>query len=168
MNFIFLIIKLYSNYKLNLKILNTKITLFSIFTLILIFFSIENSYPQTSTDLDGSKFRGKAEEQTPPNVDRMPIVMNELIVFADGKISGEVLKKYSLSDCSYSAEIDERRMVAVKVVDFVSECQGVYGNENVTLKFTGSIYGDLWMSGDLVITTSDNSEIKFYITAEAE
>ncbi|MFZ1323429.1 MAG: hypothetical protein WAT71_17900 [Ignavibacteria bacterium] len=148
--------------------MNTKLTLFSILVLSLIFINIQNTYSQTSADLNGSRFRGKAEEQTPPDVDRMPIMLVELIIFADGKISGEVLNKYSVSECSYSAEIDERRMIAVKVINFISECQGVYENENVTLKFKGSIYGDLWMSGDIVITTADYREIKFLITGEAE
>lgn len=167
MNFIVLIVKLYrlTNFK---KKMNTKLTIFSILVLSLIFINIQNTYSQTSADLNGSKFRGKAEEQTPPDVDRMPVVLDELVIFADGNISGEVMKKYSVSECKYSAEIDERRMVAVKVVNFNSECQGVYGNENVAIKITGSIYGDLWMSGDIIITTADRSEIKFYITAEAE
>jgi len=145
-----------------------KIKLIFVSVLTLYFFNTGYTFSQTSVDLNGSRFRGKAEEQTPPDVDRMPIVMNEIINFNNGVISSEVFKKYTVTECKYSAEIDERRMVAVKVVNFNSECQGVYGNENVTLKFTGSIYGDLWMSGDIIITTADNSEIKFLVTGEAE
>lgn len=122
----------------------------------------------TGADLNGSTFRGKAVEETPPDVDRMPVTMNELIIFSNGKVTGELMKKYSVNDCSYTSFVDERRMIAVKVVRFNAECEGVYEGKKVTLNITGDIYADLRMSAEVSVKIIDNPEILFHITAEAE
>ncbi|MBK8982756.1 MAG: hypothetical protein IPM38_10660 [Ignavibacteria bacterium] len=141
----------------------------ALFIILIYLFVSENSFPQLiQEDLNGGRFRGKIAEETPPDVDRMPQVFEEMITFENGKISGEILNKYSVNNCSYSAVIDERRMVAVKVVNFNSECQGSIDGENVIITITGEIYADLWMAGDIVIRVKDKPDIKFTISAEAE
>ncbi|MBK9334325.1 MAG: hypothetical protein IPM96_18420 [Ignavibacteria bacterium] len=149
--------------------MKSKFFLSGVIVILMYLFVPENTFPQLiQEDLNGSRFRGKIAEETPPDVDRMPQVFEEMITFQNGKISAEILNKYSVNDCSYSANIDERRMVAVKVVNFNSECQGSIDGENVIITITGEIYADLWMAGDIVIRIKDKPDLIFRISAEAE
>lgn len=153
----------------NSKIMKSKILFIFLSGILFTICSNENSTSQSAeVDLNGSRYRGKAIEETPPDVDRMPLTLDEMIIFENGKISGEVMKRYSLTECNYTAVIDDRRMIAVKVVNFSSECNGVYNGETVAVKITGSIYGDLWMTAEILISNNGKQEFKFDLTGEAE
>lgn len=137
--------------------------------LIIVFFtSISISAQTTDANLNGMVFRGKATEQTPPDVDRMPLVYDEVIRFENGIINCEVLKVYSANDCKYSSVIDDRRMIAVKVINFNSSSVGNIDGSEVRIEFNGSIYADIKLSGELIIKYPDNSEVKFLIEASLE
>ncbi|HAY33166.1 MAG TPA: hypothetical protein PK536_06500 [Ignavibacteria bacterium] len=141
----------------------------ALFVILIQLYISQNCFSQSvQEDLNGGRFKGKLAEETPPDVDRMPQVLDDIFAFQNGKISGEILKKYSVNECSYSAFIDEKRMVAVKVVKFTSECQGSLDGENVNILITGEIYADLWMAGDIVIKMKDKADLKFRISAEAK
>lgn len=134
-----------------------------------IFLMSMNVSAQTSeSNLNGMVFRGTATEQTPPDIDRMPIIYDELIRFENGKINSEVLKVYGANDSKYSSELDNRRMIALKVVNFESSSAGSVDGTDVNIEFSGSIFADLKLSGDLVITYPDKSEVKFLINASLE
>ena len=125
------------------------------------------SFAQGSdVNLDGNIFTGTASEITSPDVDRMPIVQNESISFSEGKINSDVLKIYSADNCNYIAAIDDRRMIAMKVVNVQYSSEGTIDGKNVTIIFNGNIIGDRMLSGNLTVKYPDNSEVNFSIIAE--
>ncbi len=138
--------------------------------LILLFLAISFKFSaaQTVQDLNGYTFTGTATELTPPDVDRMPLYYNESIRFENGKIYSDVLKKFSINESDYTSEIDMRRMIAVKVVSFKSTGVGKMGGEDVSIEFSGEVYGDAKLSGELKIIYSNNNEVKFIIYATSE
>lgn len=116
--------------------------------------------------LDGNIFKGTASEITPSDADRMPVVFNETIIFSDGKIDSEVMKIYSAGNSSYTAVTDDRRMIAMKVVNVQFLSDGFIDGKNVTLKFNGNLIGDNMLSGNLTVLYPDNSEVNFSVIAE--
>ena len=130
--------------------------------------SINIAAQTTDSNLDGMIFRGKATEQTPPDIDRMPLVYDEVIRFENGIINSEVLKVYSVNDSKYSSEADLGRMIAVKVVKFNTSSAGNINGSDVIIEFNGNIYADLKLSGDLIVRYPDKSEVKFLIEASLE
>jgi hypothetical protein len=117
-------------------------------------------------NLDGNLFTGTASEITSPDVDRMPMVLNESISFSEGKINSDVLKIYSADNCKYTAITDDRRMIAMKVVNVQYNSEGIIDGKNVTIVFNGNIIGDKMLSGNLTVKYPDNSEVNFSIIAE--
>ncbi|MDQ3020300.1 MAG: hypothetical protein M3R36_06990 [Bacteroidota bacterium] len=137
--------------------------LFFIFSITGVIFS------QTNDDyLNGKIFRGTATEITPPDVDRRPIFYEELIRFENETIISEVLKIYSACECKYTSSYDERRMVAVKSVEFISNTTGRVDGRTVEIEYQGNIYGDAKLSGVITIKYPDGNEIKFTVDATAE
>ncbi len=122
----------------------------------------------SDADLNGMVFRGKATEQTPPDVDRMPMVYDEYLRFIDGKIYSDLLKIYSADSCSYTSKVDDRRMIAVKVISFSSVTSGNMYGQDVNIEFSGDIFADLKLSGNLIIKYPDGSEVKFLVEGTAE
>ncbi len=122
----------------------------------------------SESDLNGKIFRGKATEITPADIDRMPLVYDELIFFENGKLMSNVMKMYSADSCNFTSGIDGRRMIAVKVVGFNSDTSGKADGQDVNLSFSGNVYGDAKLSGTLEIIYPDGSEIRFLVYATAE
>lgn len=139
-----------------------------IILLIVLFSSIDIAAQTAEANLDGLIFRGKATEQTPPDVDRMPLIYDEVIIFENGIVKSEVLKIYSSNECKYTSEEDLGRMIAVKVIKFNSSSIGKINGSDVSIEFNGNIYADIKLSGDLIIRYPDNSEVKFLIEASLE
>ncbi|HMS33752.1 MAG TPA: hypothetical protein PKC91_06665 [Ignavibacteria bacterium] len=117
-------------------------------------------------NLDGNIFKGTASEITPSDADRMPVVFRETIIFSDGKIDSELMKIYSAGKCSYTAVTDDRRMIAMKVVNVQFISDGFTDGKNVTLKFNGNLIGENMLSGNLTVLYPDNSEVIFSVIAE--
>lgn len=119
-------------------------------------------------ELDGKTFTGTATEITPPDIDRMPIVYNETIVFQGGKLICESFKKYvdSNSDTFYNSEIDWRRAIAYTVVNFNSSVSGNVSGETVNIEFSGTVIAYKNLSGNLIIRYPDEREVTFFIQAK--
>lgn len=125
-----------------------------------------NIYAQNSDDnLNGKVFIGTATEITPSDVDRMPVIYNEVISFQNGKMICESFKKYNITESNYTYAVDERRMTAMKIGNINSETSSLINGENVSLDFKGNIAGDTRLFATLTIRYSDNSEMKFQIEA---
>lgn len=139
-----------------------KILIINFFVLIASVCFSQNS----EVNLEGSIFTGTASEITSPDADRMPLVYNETIKFSGDKIQSDFLDKYSAGNCSYSAVVDERRMIAVTVVNLQYVSEGVIEGNKVFLLFNGNIIGGNTLTGILTMINSDSSEIKFSIVAE--
>ena len=118
-------------------------------------------------DLDGKIFYGKATEITFPDVDRMPLVIDETISFQNGKIDSEILKEYSASDCNYYSEIDGRRAIAFTVVEFNVSTNGQFGGREAAIDFSGEVIGYARLVGTIVIRYSDNTEVKYSVQAQS-
>lgn len=145
-----------------IKKLNMKIKMLFV---LLLFASI--SFAQTEeVNLDGNVFKGSASEITPADVDRMPVVFDETFIFSGGKIESEVMKIYSADKTGYAAFTDDRRMIAMKVVNVRFSSEGFIDGKNVTLQFNGNIIGDNMLSGNMKVIYTDNSEVNFSIIAE--
>ena len=138
------------------------------FILFLIFLSVNVFGKTNNDDLNGKTFRGKATEITPPNIDRMPIVHNEFIKFENGKLYSDVFKIYSVDECNYSAAVDDRRAIALKVVTFNAGSSGKIDGQDVYIELSGSVVGERGLSGTITIHYPDNSEVKFLVEAKAE
>lgn len=122
----------------------------------------------SAADLNGKIFRGTATEITSPDIDRMPVVYDELIRFENGKLFSQVLNIYSANDCSYTSAVDDRRMIALKVIEFNSEAAGKADGKDVSVNFSGNVFGDAKLSGTFVIKYPDGSEIQFLVYGTAE
>ncbi len=118
-------------------------------------------------DLNGRIFYGKATELTPPDVDRMPRIYDEVIKFENGKLFCETFRNYSDADSYFTSYVDSRRAIAYKVVVFNSTSTGYYNGESVEMDFSGNIIGDTRLNGTITIRYQDNSELKFLIEATA-
>ncbi|MBS1553043.1 MAG: hypothetical protein JST15_13340 [Bacteroidetes bacterium] len=137
-----------------------------LFSVLVILISISGfTSARGDNDLDGKIFYGKATEITPPYVDRMPRIYDEVIKFENGKLLCETFRNYSDADSYYSSVIDERRAIAYKVVTFNSFSTGSYNGESVSIEFTGNIIGDTRLNGTIIIRFPDNSELKFIVEA---
>ena len=137
--------------------------LFSIIILLISFSGLTMS--QADDDLNGKIFYGKATEVTPPDIDRMPRIYDEVIKFENGKLFCETFRNYSDADSYYSSAVDDRRAIAYKVIVFNSSSTGYYNGESVSIEFTGNIIGDTRLNGTVTVRFQDNSEIKFAIEA---
>lgn len=127
------------------------------------------SFAQSSdADLNGKIFTGTATEITPPETDRMPVVYDEVIRFENGKIFSKLLNIYSSEDCVYTSAVDERRMIALKVVEFSSNATGKADGKDVQVNFSGNVFGNSQLSGTFVIKYPDDSEIQFLVSAKTE
>ncbi len=116
-------------------------------------------------DLNGKIFYGKATEITPPDIDRMPRIYDEVIKFENGKLFCETFRNYSDADSYYSSAVDDRRAIAYKVTVFNSSSTGYFNGEPVSIEFTGNIIGNTRLNGTVTVRFPDTSEIKFIIEA---
>ncbi len=116
-------------------------------------------------DLNGKIFYGKATEITPPDIDRMPRIYDEVIKFENGKLFCETFRNYSDADSYYSSAVDDRRAIAYKVILFNSSSTGYFNGEPVSIEFTGNIIGNTRLNGTVTVRFPDTSEIKFIIEA---
>lgn len=134
---------------------------------LIIMFTAVNLFAQDRIkNLDGEVYIGTLTENTPPDVDRMPIVMYDTIKFINGKIFSDALYNYQKEEINYTAFIDGRRMIAMEVVVFQGSAPGIRDGQEVNYIFSGSIIGGENMSGLMTIAYSDGREITFYINAK--
>ncbi len=117
-------------------------------------------------NLEGSIFTGTATEITSPDADRMPMVYNETIKFIGDKIHSNVFDLYSAGNCSYMAVIDDRRMIALTVVNLQFVSDGVSEGKSVLIKFNGNIIGNNMLTGNMTVIYPDSSEVNFSIISE--
>ncbi len=122
----------------------------------------------TDADLNGTEFYGTATEVTSPDTDRMPIVLNEKIRFDSRKVNSEILKIYSADNCSYTAVIDDRRMMAFKVVNVQFFSPGIIDGINVNIEFSGNIVGDKRLYGYLTVKYPEQREVNYIISTESK
>jgi len=120
--------------------------------------------------LNGKVFYGTATEVTSPDVDRMPKVYDEIITFQDRKLYCETIKNFSdaIEENYYCAAIDDRRAIALTVVNFNSAIKANLNGVPVTIDFSGNVIGDSRLNGILIITNPDKSEVKFLIEAQTK
>lgn len=136
-----------------------KLTIMKLIFCIAVFFAlITEAFSQNDAGLNGREFKCRFTEITPPDVDRMPKYFEETVYFEDGKLSFGFLKRYDSGSVPFSAEIDERRMVAFTVVNFSSSGDGKAGDFPVSITFDGSVLGYVGLSGELRITGSYGTE----------
>lgn len=105
----------------------------------------------SSAGLNGRQFRCRITEITPPDVDRMPMVYDEVISFEAGKLVSNFMKRFIYEDVPYSAGIDERRAVAFTVVNFEAQGNGTKGDSPVSITYTGNIAGYVGLYGQILI-----------------
>ena len=122
----------------------------------------------TDADLNGTEFYGTATEVTSPDIDRMPVMLNEIIRFENGKVNSDFLKIYSADKCFYTAVIDDRRMMAFKVVNVQFFSLGILDGINVNIEFSGNIIGDKRLYGNMTIKYSENRVENYTISAELQ
>ena len=135
--------------------------------IIIILFTAANIFAQDRLkNLDGEVFIGTLTENTPPDVDRMPLIMYDTIKFMNGKIFSDALYDYQKEEINYTAFIDDRRMIALEVVVFQGSASGTRDGQNVNYIFSGSIIGGDNMTGLMTIAYSDGRQITFYINAK--
>ncbi|HMQ67935.1 MAG TPA: hypothetical protein PKA90_03045 [Ignavibacteria bacterium] len=117
-------------------------------------------------NLDGDVFIGTLTENTPPDVDRRPVILYDTIKFINGKIFSDALYDYQKEEINYTAFIDDRRMIAFEVVVFQGSAPGTRDGQEVNYIFSGSIIGGENMTGLMTIVYSDGRETTFYINAK--
>lgn len=142
-----------------------KMTTKIIVSLLLMFISCYACSKAYYDSLNGKIFEGRATEITPPDVDRMPMVHTEVIRFENGVIHSKVLNIYGVESCAYTSQLDDRRAVAMNVMTFNTNSQGVFDGRNFNAVFTGEVMGDKTLSGTLTIHFSDNTDVKYLIEA---
>ncbi|MEO8446304.1 MAG: hypothetical protein ABI528_02350 [bacterium] len=118
-------------------------------------------------NLDGKSFKGTATEIKQFGADSIPKVIDAVINFSEGKISVNITDYITMMDEEYSSEVDDRRMSALTVMNFYSNSTGSYFDENVEVGFSGSVFGDGSLSGNISLRFPDNREVKFFVIAEA-
>lgn len=121
-----------------------------------------------NSELNGMIFKGTATEITPPDVDRMPVFFNITLIFENGSLRTDAAANYSINESAYSSEIDGRRMIALKVVNFKANTSGSINDENANIEFSGEVYGDAKLSGVMTIKFHDDRKVKFNLNATAE
>ncbi len=114
-------------------------------------------------DLNGKIFYGKATEI----INRMPVVIDEIISFDNGKIYSEILESYSVSECDYYSVIDGRRAIAFTVIKFNVSSKGHFAGREVTIDFSGDVIGYSKLVGTMLIRYSDNTEVQYSVQAQA-
>lgn len=138
-----------------------------ILVLVIIMFASVTLYAQNRVkNLDGEVFIGTLTENTPPDVDRKPVIIYDTIKFINGKIFSDALYDYQKEEINYNAFIDDRRMIAVEVVVFQGSAPGTRDGQDVNYIFSGSIFGGINMSGLMTIAYSDGREVTFFINAK--
>ena len=141
-----------------------KIIIFIIFIL-----SAQFAFSQNSdASLNGKIFTGTATEIISPEMSRKPVVYNDVIRFDNGKIYSDLFNVYSADDCDYTSKVDERRMIALRVISFSSAATGTIDGKNVTLVFNGEVIGDVTLSGVLTIKYPDKREVSFDVSAASK
>jgi len=145
------------------KVLSLKLNIV-FFTIMSLTFS--ESYSKDG-DLNGKIFYGKATEIINSDVDRMPVVIDEIISFNNGKIYSEILETYSVSDCNYYSVIDGRRAIAFTVIKFNVSSKGHFAGREVTIDFSGDVIGYSKLVGTILIRYSDNTEVQYSVQAQA-
>ena len=114
--------------------------------------AMNGSFAQdSSAGLNGRQFKCRITEITPPDVDRMPMVYDEVISFEAGKLVSNFMKRFINEDVPYSAGIDERRAVAFTVVTFEAQGNGRKGDSPVSITYTGSVAGYVGLYGEILI-----------------
>ena len=104
-----------------------------------------------SAGLEGRQFKCRISEITPPDVDRMPMVYDEVITFEAGRLVSDFMKRFISEDVPYSASIDDRRAVAFTVVAFEAQGNGTKGDSSVSITYTGNIAGYVGLYGEILI-----------------
>lgn len=117
-------------------------------------------------DLNGKIFYGKATEILPPDVDRMPRVIDEIITFQNGVVSCESFKNVSVEQSSYSSEVDGKRAIAFAVVKFNSSARNDRDGREVSVAFSGEVIGYQRLIGTIIINDA-GTETQYSVQAEA-
>lgn len=138
-----------------------------ILTMILLSAGISLSQ-DNNVDINGNIFHGKATEITPPDVDRMPQIYDETILFQNGKLECETFKKYRAGESAYSSYVDNRRAIAMEVICFRTSSSGIINGQPAVINFAGNIIGRQKLNGTITIIYNDNSETNFIIEASSE
>ncbi len=112
----------------------------------------------SSAGLEGRQFRCRITEITPPDVDRMPMVYDEVITFKTGRLVSDFMKRFINEDVPYSASIDDRRAVAFTVVTFEAQGNGTKGDSPVSITYKGNIAGYVGLYGEILINGSGFQE----------
>lgn len=102
--------------------------------------------------MNGKQYVCRITEITPPDVDRMPVFSTETVIFENGRIVFDFLRRFESESIQYTAAIDERRAVAFTVVEFRSETAGSRSGIPVEVSFTGSVVGYVGLSGEIRVT----------------
>jgi len=136
--------------------------------LILLFCFKLSSAQFKEVNLNGQVFKGTATEILPPDSDRMPQMYDELIRFVNEKVYSDILNIYSSEESAYSAQTDERRMIALEAASVHFKTKGAKDGLNVILEFNGNLFGEKNLNGILTVKYPDNSEINFKILTESE
>ncbi len=111
-----------------------------------------------SAGLNGKQFKCRITEITPPDVDRMPMVYEEIISFDNGMLKSDFVKKFTSSDIPFTASIDGRRAVAFTVVVFNAGGNGNRGNDPVSITYNGNVIAYAGLSGEILISGNGFSE----------
>ncbi len=111
-----------------------------------------------SAGLNGKQFRCRITEITPPDVDRMPMVYEEIISFDNGMLKSEFMKKFTSSDFPFTASIDERRAIAFTVVMFDASGNGNRGTDRVSINYSGNVVAYAGLNGEILISGNGISE----------
>jgi len=138
-----------------------------ILIMMLITLSYCNQGIAQGVNLDGKSYKGTATEVKQFGADSIPKVIDAVINFNEGKISVNITDYITIKDEEYYSEVDERRMSALTVMNFYSSSAGSYFGENVEVEFSGSVFGDVSLSGNISLRFPDNREVKFLVIAEA-
>jgi hypothetical protein len=125
---------------------------FMLFVFAVMSITTSSVYAQdNSAGLNGKQFRCRITEITPPDVDRMPMVYEEVIAFEGGKITSDFLKKFITDDVPFTASIDERRAIAFTVVEFEASGNGTKGESPVSIAYKGNVVGYVGLNGEILI-----------------
>ena len=134
----------------------------------LIFFAVflNTGFMQDNNLLDGKVFYGKAIEVTSPDVNRIPELRDEVIVFNNGKVTCELFKNYSKNESEYTAEVDGRRAIAVEVITFTSTLKAEISDKEVIIEFSGEVYAGEKLTGVLKISYPSSKTEEYSIVGE--
>lgn len=117
--------------------------------------------------LDGKVFYGKAIEVTSEDINRKPVLRDEIIVFSNGKVSCELFRDFSQKETEYTAEIDGRRAIAVEVITFTSTLATEINGIEVMIEFSGEVFAGEKLSAGMKINYPGNKTEEYSIVGES-